>query len=95
MTALEPVVGNWYKNVISGERFEVVATDDDTRTVEIQHFEGEIEEFDMDVWWDLQLSGLPPQEDRGGPFEDLEQDDVEIDGPSAGTHRGNPLDELD
>jgi len=95
MANIEPVVGNWYKNRVTSEIFEVVATDEDTRTIEVQHFEGEVEEIDRDIWWDLELAELPPQEDWSGPFDDLEPDEIEIDGSASGFRRVNPLDQFD
>ena len=95
MASIEPVVGNWYKNLVTREVFEVVATDDDTRTIEIQHFEGEVGEIDGDVWWELVLAELPPQEDWSGPFDDLEPEEIELDGSANGLRRVNPLDQFD
>lgn len=63
-----PNIGNWYKNQGINNIFEVVATDDDG-SVEIQYFSGEIEELDLDTWYDLDLRQIPPPEDWSGPFE--------------------------
>jgi hypothetical protein len=95
MAELQPTIGNWYKNIVSGETFEVVALDDGAQTVEIQHFEGELEDLDRDTWSDLELAELPPQEDWSGPFDDLEREEIEIDGSANGMRWANPLDKLD
>ncbi len=48
MTSLRPSVGSWYG--LEGERFEVVAVDEDDTTIEIQYFDGTVEEMDFDDW---------------------------------------------
>ena len=52
MTDLEPVpplVGTWYRDA-SGAVFEVVALDEDARTIGIQYFDGTLEVLDFDLW---------------------------------------------
>ena len=44
-----PVIGEWYRRT-GGDSFEVVAIDPDDRTIEIQYFDGTIEETDLDEW---------------------------------------------
>ena len=48
MGSPNPVVGDWYRH--NGALFEVVAIDRDDGTVEVQHFDGTLEEFDLDTW---------------------------------------------
>ena len=63
MSDLDPIVGNWYKNVEEEKEFEVVAVDEDAQTVEIQYFEGEVEEIDLDSWYELVLEPIEAPED--------------------------------
>jgi len=54
MTAPHPGIGDWYR-LNSGQLFEVVAVDDDDGTIEIQYFDGTVEEMDVEDWesqWD-------------------------------------------
>lgn len=44
-----PEIGEWYRTR-SGNTFEVVAVDDHDGTVEVQYFDGTVEEFDLDDW---------------------------------------------
>jgi len=44
-----PEVGEWYRTR-SGDTLEVVAVDDDDGTLEVQYFDGTVEEFDLDDW---------------------------------------------
>jgi len=72
-TEIEPVIGNWYR-AEDGSSFEVVAVDDDS--VEIQYFDGGVEELDMASWHEMTLEQIEPPEDWSGPFDDLEKDDL-------------------
>ena len=45
----QPEVGRWYRTG-SGTRFEVVAIDEDDGTVEVQYFDGTVEELDLEDW---------------------------------------------
>ena len=49
MTAPHPGIGDWYR--LNGvQLFEVVAVDDDDGTIEIQYFDGTVEEMDVEDW---------------------------------------------
>jgi hypothetical protein len=95
MAKFQPSVGQWYKNMETGETFEVVALADDGMSIEIQYFEGEVAEFESDTWAELVLSLLPPPEDWSGPFDDLEPEEIELDGSANGQRRQNPLDQIE
>ncbi len=93
---LDPIVGEWYKNLDDEQTFEVVAVDEDEGTVEIQYFDGEIEEIDLESWYELNLESIEPPEDWSGPFDDLERDDLGYTDMSMHPDEwSNPLDELD
>jgi hypothetical protein len=70
-----PDVGNWYKDQEANNVFEVVASDDLDQYVEIQYFAGEIEEVDLETWYELDLRKIPAPEDYSGPFE-LSREDL-------------------
>jgi hypothetical protein len=75
---LDPIVGNWYVrlDLDKDKPFQVVAIDDAARAIELQHFDGDIEECDFDEWrvMDLELAEEP--EDWTGPIDDVEKDDL-------------------
>jgi Family of unknown function (DUF6763) len=48
MASLRAGVGNWYR--LEGELFEVVAIDEDDATIEMQYFDGTVEEMDFEDW---------------------------------------------
>lgn len=72
---LSPAVGNWYKTP-EGPSFEVVALDEDEGTIEIQYFDGEVDELSFDDWGSSEIVSIAPPEDWSGPFDDLERDDL-------------------
>ena len=70
-----PVVGNWYRD-FNQQLFEVVALDDADNLIEIQYFNGDIDEMDYDAWYGLVAESVPPPEDWTGPFGEVETDDL-------------------
>jgi hypothetical protein len=92
----KPVINKWYKDYEDGQLFEVVALDDTDETIEIQYFDGSLEEIDYDTWDEMQLTTAAPPEDWSGPFDDLEADDLaDPDFPSQDTDFGEFIDELE
>ena len=75
-TTLEPQVSQWYRHLDKGQQFYVTAIDDDEGTVEIQHFDGDVEEMDFDDWHELSLEPIEPPEDWTGPVDDVVRDDL-------------------
>lgn len=69
-----PNIGDWYKNQENYSTFEVVALDEKGQYVEIQHFGGEIEELDLETWYELELISIPAPEDSSGPYEIPKED---------------------
>ena len=89
-----PEIGDWYETA-SGDLFEVVALDAREGNVEIQYFDGSIEELDMETWLELELMSVEPPEDYSGSL-DLAREDYGSDSEGAYRVDGkNPLDHLD
>lgn len=89
-----PSIGDWYKDE-SGNIFEVVAFDEDEGSIEIQYFDGAVEELDSDAWEELALEAVEAPEDWSGSL-DIEREDYGVD-LETNTHLdwGNPLDEFE
>ena len=68
-----PVIGQWFRRP-DGTLFEVVATDEDDATVEIQQFDGTIDEFDFERWPELLLTEVSAPEDWSGSV-DMDPED--------------------
>lgn len=77
MTSPSPVVGDWYRR-LNSTLFEVVAIDRDDGTVEVQHFDGTLEEFDLEAWEEQDFEEAQPPEDWTGSV-DVEPEDYESD----------------
>jgi hypothetical protein len=52
----QPEIGAWYR-LRGGESFEVVAIDEDDGTIEMQTFDGTVEEMEIEDWDTQRASG--------------------------------------
>lgn len=59
---LVPVVGQWYQRADRPQPFQVVALDERAETVEIEYFDGTVDEWPLSHWHglDIEPSGAPP-----------------------------------
>ncbi len=93
-TEYTPKIGDWYSTA-SGDNFEIVAVDDDDETLEVQYFDGAVEELDMDTWYEMEIVPIEPPEDWSGSM-DLQKEDYGVDlEQSREDAWNNPLDKLD
>ena len=97
---IDPIVGDWYLSY--GKLFEVVAIDDDERTLEVQHADGDLEEMDMDDWTTRCRAGAlvlaDPPDDAGKAtdhYDDEGTGTMPVDFQEAQGLRANPLEDLD
>jgi hypothetical protein len=72
----DPRVGIWYQRLDKGQEFQVVAVDETAGLVEIQHFDGDIEEIDLDAWYRLDVEPIENPEDWSGTLDVSETDDL-------------------
>ena len=93
MTSPSPAVGVWNRRP-SGALFEVVAIDRDDATVEVQHFDGTLEEFDLESWAEQEFEEATAPEDWTGSV-DVEPEDYEAGEVSGNTLWTDPLTSLD
>ena len=101
MTTPQPGIGDWYR-LNGGALFEVVALDDDDGTIEIQYFDGTVEEMDIEDWeaqWEEgALESAEAPEDWSGSV-DVEGGDEERRGSDSLDDdrdvRASPLDGID
>ena len=84
MPAPTLTIGDWYR-LKGGELFEVVAYDADDGTIEIQYFDGAVEEWDIEDWQaygeDGDLEEAEAPEDWSGS--------VDVDGDTDKDSRGS------
>ncbi|MBT8099470.1 MAG: hypothetical protein KJO82_06950 [Gammaproteobacteria bacterium] len=89
-----PVVGKWFRRP-NGALFEVVAVDEDDETIEIQFFDGTIDEVELDSWREHLHLEVSAPEDWSGSV-DMDPEDYKgkrADEMPAGFH--DPLEFLD
>ncbi len=73
MAVAYPVIGRWFRRP-NGNVFEVVAVDEEDHTIELQHFDGTIEEVDLETWAELLTVEVAAPEDWSGSV-DMDPDD--------------------
>lgn len=73
MTIENPVIGRWYRHP-DGRLFEVVAVDEEDATVELQHFDGTLDEVDFDTWTGMLIESVGAPEDWSGSV-DMDPED--------------------
>ena len=88
-----PGVGNYYARS-GGDSFEVVAIDRDDSTIELQYFDGTIEELDFDEWRDEEIVAASPPEDWTGSV-DVDPEDTENEFDLAPGNGNSPFDAID
>lgn len=75
-TDYEPIPGFWYKDIDKEGEFFIVEVYGDDGIVEIQHFDGDIEEIEMETWYEMNIESIEQPEDWVGPFDEIELDDL-------------------
>ncbi len=75
MSEVDAVIGNWYQ-LPGGQLFEVVALDERDGCIEIQNFEGDVDELESEAWYEMPLVVVEPPDDSAGAYEDIEEDDT-------------------
>ena len=76
MAEFEPIVNRWYRDLEKGYAFQVITRDDQQDTVEIQYFDGDLEEMDLEEWNAMALEPIEPPEDWTGSIDHIEADDL-------------------
>ncbi|HYM36610.1 MAG TPA: DUF6763 family protein [Steroidobacteraceae bacterium] len=76
MQAPTPIIGQWYRGP-TGDLFEVVAVDSDDDTIEIQYFDGTLEEYDQETWNTQGIVEADAPEDWTGSV-DVDQEDYDV-----------------
>ena len=73
MARSPPQIGHWFRRP-GASLFEVVAIDEDAATIEIQLFDGTIDEIDAESWPDLMPIEVSAPEDWSGSV-DMDPED--------------------
>lgn len=73
---LDPIVGQWYAHLDKGQRFYVTDVNVDDDSIEVQHFDGDLEEFSFDEWQELDIQWSEAPESWTGALDIAEKDDL-------------------
>ncbi len=73
----DPIVDTWYKHLDKGQKFQVVAVDNNDYLIEIQYFDGDVEEIDLDDWYLMDIEQIESPEDVSGALDVSEIDDLD------------------
>jgi len=76
---IDPIVNQWYRHLDKGQNFLVTAVDKENGVVEVQHFDGDLEEISLADWYQLDLDIAEAPENWSGPLDVGDAEDLESD----------------
>jgi len=79
---------------LNGNLFEVVAIDEEHKTVELQDFDGTIGSLEFEVWRDIDIEPVQAPEDWSGSV-DIDLEDLPEPDSYSGNDRYDPMIFLD
>ena len=74
-----PRIDQWYLDPKSDRSFTVIDFDEEEGIIEIQYFDGEVDELDMEEWEEMSLEEVAQPEDWTCPMDEVERDDLGYD----------------
>jgi hypothetical protein len=74
-TEADPILENWYRHVDKGQRFQIIAVDEEEGLIEVQHFDGGLEELEITDWYQMELEPIEEPENWSGAVDIEEIDD--------------------
>lgn len=90
-----PTIGSWYEDQRK-RRFEVVAFDEEAELVEIQYFDGDVSELELDDWRERVVAEIAAPEDWAGAYDGVESDEMgDTEKPMHPEDWDGPWNELD
>lgn len=94
MAVAIPTIGSWYRRS-NGTLFEVVAVDNQDATVEVQYFDGTIDEIEFENWPGLLIETVGAPEDWSGSVDMDPEDFTGTDSGEMPAGYHDPLEFLD
>ncbi|RFA24788.1 hypothetical protein CAI21_20175 [Alkalilimnicola ehrlichii] len=86
-TEVEPIEGNWYYDRDKDRRFEVIAVDEEENRIDLQDFDGDLDEISFDLWYSMNLELAEAPEEWLGPMDAVEEDDLNYSDQAYDTDR--------
>jgi hypothetical protein len=75
-TGVDPILEQWYSHLDKGQKFQVVAMDEDAHVVEIQYFDGAVDIVSEEDWEELDLDMIEPPANMAGPMDLANKEDM-------------------
>ena len=69
-----PRIGEWFIDKSNGQLFEIVAIDEQSSTIEIQFVDGELGEYETEVWGTQTIEPAAAPEDWSAAYEVAAED---------------------
>ncbi len=69
----DPTIGAWYHYPAKSQRIKVTALDDPAATVEVQYFDGAIDELDLDACYGQDIERIEAPEDWEAPYSEEDE----------------------
>lgn len=66
---VDPIVGHWYVREEGGQEFEVISVNEAEGAVEVQNIDGDVEEIELEEWYELDIEPAEPPEDWSGGYD--------------------------
>jgi hypothetical protein len=76
---IDPRIDHWYLDPKRDRSFTVIDYDEDDGIIEIQYFDGELDEIDVEEWEEMSPEEVEQPEDWTGPIDKIEVDDLGYD----------------
>ena len=73
---ITPRVDQWYLESSKDRAFTIIDFDEEEGSIEIQYFDGEVDELDMEEWEGMSLEVIQQPEDWTGSVDEVERDDL-------------------
>lgn len=72
----EPIVGSWYHYPDKAQRFKVVDVNEETGDIELQYFDGTVDQIDFYIWGNLSAEQIEAPEDWTGPVDSIDRNNL-------------------
>jgi len=95
MAKLFPTIGNWFQDASTLQVFEVVAVDENNSTIEVQYDDGDIGEFELEMWGQLNLLAAAAPEDPNAGYGTSYSDRWEDSAGHLNGYYTNPLEMIE
>lgn len=71
-----PEIGNWYRRLDRPQAFQVIAVDAQAGTVELEYFDGTVDEWPLAHWYALDIEPSAAPQDWSGAFDQVDRGEL-------------------